>query len=67
MNSDAFDHPSEALARDLAHDANVAMQDLGLSQEEAARTVVEDSDYVPENMEAHYVEAVQENLDAGTF
>jgi len=63
MTTNPFDHPSEALTDDLTHDARVAMEDLGLDADQAAKTVVTASDYVPETMEDHYVEAVTENLE----
>jgi len=64
MNTTAFDHPSEALTDDLTHDARVAVEDLGMAADAAAQTVVMDSDFVPETMTAHYIEAVTGNLTA---
>lgn len=57
------DHPSKALTATLIHDATVLMEDRDFGPQEAASTVVTESDFVPEDMEAHYSFEVKEALE----
>jgi len=51
-----------AVKQSIAHDVEVAMDDLGYGLQKAAEVVVSDSDYVAEEDEAEMIEAVVEEI-----
>lgn len=57
------DPSDDAIAKDHAHDAQVIVDDLNRTPQEAARLVVDDSDFIPEGREDEFYELILERIE----